>query len=196
MRNSAMVKTYRVNEIFYSLQGEGAYTGVPMVFVRFAGCNMRCPFCDTQHEPYTMMTAQEIRAQIMAFGCNTVCLTGGEPTLQVTEELIAEAFDGFRVHMETNGSNTIPQGVDWAVVSPKGRVMVTQCQELKLLYGKDMDSPERWEHFDAQVLSLQPMEVEGDAEATRQNVISAIEYCKKHPRWRLSLQTHKMINIK
>lgn len=192
-----MEQTYRVNEIFYSLQGEGAYAGVPMVFVRFAGCNLQCPFCDTQHDPFQLMTAHDIRQAISQYPCRSVCLTGGEPTLQVTAELIQSAFAGYRVHMETNGTHPIPQGVDWATVSPKaGRVVVSQCQELKLLFGAGADDPNRWATFDAQVFCLQPIDVSDDPQQTQLNVRQAIDYCKSHPQWRLSLQTHKMIDIK
>lgn len=190
-------KQYRINEIFYSLQGEGAYTGVPMVFVRFAGCNLACPFCDTQHEPYRLMTAAQIRDEISQYPCQRVCLTGGEPTLQVTAELIAEAFEGYRVHMETNGTRPIPNGVDWATVSPKAaQVVVEKCQEIKLLFGEGSDDPERWASFDAEVFCLQPIDVAGDKEASQRNVAQAIEYCKAHLQWRLSLQTHKITNIR
>lgn len=190
-------KQYRVNEIFYSLQGEGAFAGVPMVFVRFSGCNLQCPFCDTRHEGFHLMTAEDIRKEVAQYECRRVCLTGGEPTLQVTEELIATAFVGYRVHMETNGTWPIPQGVDWATVSPKeGRVVVDKCQEIKLLFGDGADNPEKWAAFDAEVFCLQPIDVVGDAQKSLQNVNQAIEYCKAHPQWRLSLQTHKMINIK
>lgn len=190
-------KRYRINEVFYSLQGEGAYTGVPMIFVRFAGCNLRCPFCDTKHEPYSEMSASEIREAIAQYTCKRVCLTGGEPTLQVTAELIREAFAGYRVHMETNGTNPIPEGVDWATVSPKqGRVVVEHCQELKLLHGQGADDPARWELFDAEVYCLQPIDVEGDAALSALNVADTIEYCKAHPKWRLSLQTHKITHIR
>lgn len=188
---------YRVNEIFYSLQGEGAYTGVPMIFVRFSGCNLRCPFCDTQHENYREMTALQIRQELLSYPCHTVCLTGGEPTLQVTEELLNTAFEGYEIHMETNGSRPIPKGVHWATVSPKSApVVVAHCQELKLLFGQGSDDPARWENFSAEVFCLQPIAVAGDEEQSRHNVDATIEYCKAHPQWRLSLQTHKITNIR
>lgn len=191
------MRTYRINEIFYSLQGEGAYTGVPMIFVRFSGCNLNCPFCDTTHTDYKEMTAADIRQAIRAFPCQRVCLTGGEPTLQVDEQLIAEAFCGYRVHMETNGTNPIPQGVDWATVSPKhAPVVVDSCQELKLLYGQGSADPMEWEHFSAEVHCLQPIDVPNNPEPSQRNVQSTIEYCKEHPTWRLSLQTHKITHIR
>lgn len=191
------VKQYRINEIFYSLQGEGAWAGVPMVFVRFSGCNLQCPFCDTQHEDFRLMTSQDIRNEISQYPCQRVCLTGGEPTLQVTEGLISSAFQGYQVHMETNGSQPIPQGVDWVTVSPKvAQVVVDKCQEIKLLFGEGSDDPQRWASFDAEVFCLQPIDVAGDAEATQRNVAQAIDYCKSHPQWRLSLQTHKITHIR
>lgn len=189
--------TYRINEIFYSLQGEGVYTGVPMVFVRFAGCNLRCPFCDTQHEAFTLLTAEAIRAAVAQYPSATVCLTGGEPTLQLTEELIAQAFSGYEVHLETNGTHAVPRGVDWVTLSPKAApVVLTHCEELKLLYGEAMTSPEAWASFPARYHCLQPVEVAGDAEATRRNVRATIAYVQQHPSWRLSLQTHKIIGIR
>lgn len=192
-----MNSRYRVNEIFYSLQGEGAYAGVPMVFVRFAGCNLRCPFCDTQHEPFREMTSQEIAAEVRQYGCNTVCLTGGEPTLQLTEELIQNAFSGMELHLETNGTHTVPKGIHWVTVSPKyAPVVVSECQEIKLLFGAGMDDPEKWAQFPAQVHCLQPMDVADDPEETKRNLTAAIEYVKQHPVWRLSLQTHKVVGVR
>lgn len=192
-----MDRRYRINEIFYSLQGEGAYTGVPMVFVRFAGCNLHCPFCDTQHESYKEMSSQEIRSEVRKYGCNTVCLTGGEPTLQLTDELIKNAFSGMELHLETNGTHRIPQGVHWVTVSPKyAPIVVTECQEIKLLFGKGMDNPEKWAHFPAQVHCLQPMDVADSPNETQSNIDATIEYIKMHPIWRMSLQTHKVIGIR
>lgn len=192
-----MDKSYRINEIFYSLQGEGTYTGVAMIFVRFSGCNLRCPFCDTRHETYEEMTAAQIREAISQYPCQRVCLTGGEPTMQVTDELIREAFADYKVHMETNGTHSIPSLVDWATVSPKkGKVVVEKCQELKLLFGEGMDNPEEWMHIACEQRCLQPVDIAGDPEATRRNTQAAIEYIQQHPQWRLSLQTHKMTGIR
>lgn len=191
-----MEPQYRINEIFYSLQGEGSFAGVPMIFVRFSGCNLACPFCDTQHQPYRLMTAGQIRSAIAQYPCPSVCLTGGEPTLQINSRLLSEAFAGYRIHLETNGTRPIPQGVDWVTLSPKNApVVLEKCHEVKLLFGAGADSPDQWAHFDAQSFSLQPIDVAGDAAASRRNLLAAIDYCKAHPQWRLSLQTHKMINI-
>ena len=113
---------YRVNEIFLSLQGEGFWTGTPMVFLRFSGCNLRCPFCDTDHSGYREMSAEEIVTEILQTGgdCRRVCVTGGEPSLQLDEALVeALHHAGFQVHVETNGTRVLPGGVDWVTLSPK-----------------------------------------------------------------------------
>lgn len=188
---------YKINEIFYSLQGEGAYAGVPMVFVRFSGCNLSCPFCDTSHQSFVEMTAAEIRREVAQYGCGCVCITGGEPTLQLTEELIREAFEGYEVHLETNGTCPVPPGVDWVTLSPKAApVVLTQAHEIKLLYGQGAEDPSRWQDFEASVYCLQPIAVEDDPDLSARNVSATIDYCKSHPQWRLSLQTHKLIHIR
>ena len=119
-------KTYRVNEIFFSLQGEGFWTGTPMVFVRLSGCNLKCPFCDTDHSAFQEMTAGEIMKAASSAGnaCRRICLTGGEPSLQADEALL-EAFHeaAYTVHMETNGTLPVPEGIDWITLSPKNQVL-------------------------------------------------------------------------
>ena len=104
----------RINEIFYSLQGEGRFTGSPAVFVRFSGCNRRCPFCDTDHLDGDEMSAQEIVDAVSKYPCDIVVITGGEPALQLTSELVDMLHGiGRRVHVETNGSLPLPVNVDW-----------------------------------------------------------------------------------
>ena len=122
------MKTYRVNNIFYSLQGEGRNTGRAAVFVRFAGCNLRCPFCDTEFETYTEMTAEEIIAKAASLHPSSstlpsfIVLTGGEPTLQVDEAFVDLLHNaGYEVAMESNGTRPAPQNLDWLTVSPKER---------------------------------------------------------------------------
>lgn len=189
----------KVNEIFYSLQGEGHFTGTPAVFVRFSGCNLSCGFCDTSHEAYTEMSEDEILDVVNSFPSRHVVLTGGEPTLQLTATLIGKLHDaGVFVQIETNGTHDVPEewGVDWVTCSPKtGRVLLSRINELKVIYhgtGQDMSC---YDAFDADVYSLQPCDT-GDATRNKHILEDAVGYCLAHPKWRLSLQTHKIIDIR
>lgn len=193
-----MSKTYKINEIFYSLQGEGFYTGTPSVFVRFSGCNLRCPFCDTDHNQGVMMTADEIAAAVNAFPASHVVLTGGEPSLFVDDELTA-ALQGHFIAMETNGTHPVAAGVDWITMSPKSdfvdgaEPVLTECDELKLVYtGQNLD---RYASFAARHHFLQPCDY-GDAGKNRLLLKECIQACLDNPVWRLSLQTHKYLDIR
>lgn len=188
----------KVNEIFYSLQGEGHYTGWPAVFVRLAGCNLRCSFCDTEFETYTEMTEEEIVAKVLEYPTKLVVITGGEPTLQLTTSLL-EKLDraGRLVNIETNGTHPLPDGpIHWVTCSPKTGIEglhIQRIDELKVVYqGQDM-TPYR--QVKAQIYSLQPCDT-GDAVRNEQNLKATIDYILQHPDWKLSLQTHKMINVK
>ena len=184
---------YRVNEIFYSLQGEGLHVGTPAVFVRFSGCNLRCPFCDTDFAAFSEMTAEAIVARVQEFSPSEhtlVVLTGGEPMLQVDEPLLAALHStGKTLCLETNGTLSVPESVDFVTCSPKegSRVVLTSADELKVVFcGQDV---ERW----AQTIAsshryLQPLSC-SNTEAT-------VAYILQHPHWALSLQTHKLINIR
>lgn len=198
--------SYRINEIFYSLQGEGFWTGTPAVFVRFSGCNLRCPFCDTAHQAFTPMSADDILAACSkAAEGPVVVLTGGEPGLQVDAALIEVLHGaGYRVHIETNGTVALPGGIDWVTLSPKedvpglkgeGRVVLEKADEVKAVYAEGGD-PERWAAFPAQWHFLQPCDEPGDPAKSRRNTEATVEYIKRHPQWRLSLQTHKYLNIR
>lgn len=195
-------KTYRVNEIFCSLQGEGFWTGTPMVFVRLSGCNLKCPFCDTDHSAFKEMAADEIVEAVGACGgeCRRICLTGGEPSLQADDALM-QAFHeaGYTVHMETNGTRPLPAGVDWVTLSPKnqvaglkgnGAVMIPKADEIKLVLAPGVD-PSAWASFPATWHFLQPCD-NGEAMNTEQT----IHFIQAHPIWRLSLQTHKLLGIR
>lgn len=197
-----MGKTYRINELFYSLQGEGRWTGRPAVFVRFSGCNLCCPFCDTHFASGTDMTGEEIVDRIGKEGgvCRFVVLTGGEPTLQVDEWLVGLLHAvGYYVAMETNGTRPVPAGVDWVTCSPKdlfvphARPVITACHELKVVYDGGHDIPD-YAAIHAQSRCVQPCDM-GDAARNADILRRCIDFVKCHPHWQLSLQTHKIIHI-
>ena len=193
----------KVNEIFYSLQGEGAKTGTPAVFVRFSGCNLKCPFCDTDFKDGKEMDEYEIVDEVcrQCIQAPLVVLTGGEPTLQATPELIdLLQQNGFEVAMETNGTRTAPYNVNWLTISPKqayvgnvGKPVVMKCQELKVVFdGKN--EPEdygiRADHY-----YLQPCDT-GEPALNAQIIEQCVEYIKQNPKWKLSLQTQKILNVR
>ena len=208
--------SYAVKEIFLTLQGEGGQAGRPAVFCRFAGCNLWtgreadrvtavCKFCDTDFVGMdgpgggrfadAGALADAVEAAWEGGPENRlVVLTGGEPLLQLDEPLIA-ALHGreFSLALETNGTLPAPPGIDWICVSPKADapVVQTQGQELKLVYPQDGVDPVRFEGLAFERFALQPM----DGPALAENTRAAIAYCLAHPRWRLSVQTHKYLGI-
>ena len=200
---------YKVNEIFYSLQGEGAWSGTPMVFVRLSGCNLKCAFCDTAHEAFREMSAEQIVAKAIEAGeeCRMLCLTGGEPTLQADDKLVSALHKaGFSIHIETNGTKPVPEGIDWIAVSPKlglpgvkgnAALNIQHIDELKLVYvpGMEEDRIEKWASVYAEFHFLQPCDL-GDSEKNRLCLEETIDYIKKHPEWSLSLQMHKFLGIR
>ena len=197
---------YRINEIFYSLQGEGRNTGRAAVFIRFSGCNLRCPFCDTDFSTYTEMTLDDILEAIRPWRhCGFVVLTGGEPSLQADKALVdALHQEGFWVAMETNGTRPVPANLDWVTVSPKEpSLRLDHFDELKIIFDGVVSPPSlsglplQWEGGEGRppLLYLQPCDT-GDEERNRQITRQCVEYIQEHPEWRLSLQTHKLINIK
>jgi 7-carboxy-7-deazaguanine synthase (Cx14CxxC type) len=210
---------YRVKEIYYTLQGEGTQVGRAAVFCRFTSCNLWtgrekdrvravCQFCDTDFVGTDgpgggrFATAAELAAAVSATWDSQagtrerafVVCTGGEPLLQLDEPAV-KAFHaaGFKVAVETNGTQPAPPGLDWVCVSPKARapLMLTRGDELKLVYPQEGTSPEMFEHLGFPRLLLQPM----DGLERDKNTRLAVEYCMTHPRWRLSLQTHKYLGI-
>ncbi len=208
--------SYAVKEIFLTLQGEGGQAGQPAVFCRFAGCNLWsgreedrakavCTFCDTDFVGMDgegggrFTRAEDLAAAVEAAWTGgpdhrLVVCTGGEPLLQVDGPLIAALHArGFRIALETNGTLPVPDGVDWICVSPKAdaEVVQTRGQELKLVFPQPLADPARFEHMDFERFLLQPM----DGPARVENTQAAIAYCLAHPRWRLSVQTHKYLGI-
>jgi 7-carboxy-7-deazaguanine synthase len=212
--------TYTVREIYYTLQGEGARTGQPAVFLRFAGCNLWsgreqhrkdavCRFCDTEFVGTggpgggKFMAAPDLADAVAkvwpvsdVHRSRYVVCTGGEPLLQLDVAAIdALRAAGFEVGVETNGTIAAPPGIDWLCVSPKGRAPLQQRSgdELKLVYPQveAEAQPERFESLGFRHFYLQPLDDDGRDANTR----AAIDYCLAHPRWKLSLQTHKVLGI-
>lgn len=190
----------KINEIFYSLQGEGHWTGTPAIFIRFAGCNLRCGFCDTNHESGEEYDAEELIKELSQYPAKRVILTGGEPGLQVNDELIEILHrEGYKVHIETNGTVKLPVAIDWVTCSPKSLHQKTgRIDELKVVAGESAVSFENLGKFgeiEAGEYYLQPCDT-GSDETNAENLEKCVEYILGHPQWRLSLQTHKMINIR
>lgn len=208
---------YTVKEIFYTLQGEGRHTGRPAVFCRFSGCNLWtgkerhrekaiCQFCDTDFvgtgpDGGKFKMAEELAARIAAAwphkdqGKPFVVCTGGEPLLQLDTPLIdALHAQGFEIAVESNGTVAAPPGIDWLCVSPKAGAPLKQTSghELKLVYPQPTLLPEAVENLDFETFYLQPM----DSPARVGNTQAAIDYCLAHPKWRLSVQTHKVLDIR
>jgi len=184
----------RINEIFYSLQGEGHQTGRAAVFIRFSGCNLRCTFCDTDFSSFREMSVEEIVSAATVFPARYAVLTGGEPALQADKHLIDALHGaGFTVAMETNGTVLPPEGIDWLTVSPKRKPVVSACDELKCIF----DGTARVEDFGikARYYYLQPCD-SGHELTNRIITEKCVEYILEHPRWRLSLQTHKLARFK
>ena len=203
------MKQYGVNEMFYSVQGEGRNTGRAAVFVRVSGCNLKCPFCDTDHRKHTLLTAKEIAAEAVALvkpwhdcgGKTLVVLTGGEPSLQVDAELTAELHASLdcEIAMETNGTRPVAEGVDWITLSPKdlfvegAKPVLTRVDELKVVYDGVHDIP-AYDNIEARYRYLQPCDT-GDEARNKAIITGCIDFVKSHPAWALSLQTHKWLGI-
>ena len=208
---------YAVKEVFLTLQGEGAHAGRAAVFCRFAGCNLwsgrevdrataQCQFCDTDFVGTDGTRGGSYRsAEILAgvieneWGLSRsdrfVVLTGGEPLLQADDELLTALHErGFSIAVETNGTVDPPRGLDWLCVSPKAgtELRIRSGHELKLVYPQPGAPPEAFANLPFERFSLQPM----DGPELADNTARAIDYCLRHPQWRLSLQTHKALGIR
>ncbi|MDB4876790.1 MAG: 7-carboxy-7-deazaguanine synthase [Gemmatimonadetes bacterium] len=208
---------YTVKEIFYTLQGEGAQAGRPAVFCRFSGCNLWtgrdadrasavCTFCDTDFvgvgpdggkfaDAAALADAVASRWPTESFADRFVVCTGGEPLLQLDSAAVDALHSrGFTVAVETNGTQQPPPGIDWICVSPKAQaaVVLDQGHELKLVFPQPGVDPERFASMRFEQFFLQPMDGPQLAENTR----AAMDYCLAHPRWRLSIQTHKLLGIR
>lgn len=209
--------SYLIKEIYYTLQGEGYHTGRPAVFCRFAGCNLWsghekdrieavCPFCDTDFvgtdgegggKYESALKVTEKTSQLWPDNESSikfVVCTGGEPLLQMDEQLVNDFHDaGFEVAIETNGTRLAPKGIDWICVSPKlgAELVLKTGDELKLVYPQNGLDPSQFLVMEFEHFSLQPM----DGPEIEKNTKLTLDYCLTHPQWRLSLQTHKLLNI-
>ena len=211
---------YSVKEIFYSVQGEGYYSGRPAVFCRFTGCNLwsgkqedrkdaLCKFCDTDFVGRDGINggfyghSSELAGKISLawpkkknkLAKPFVVCTGGEPLLQLDYALISDLHEeGFEIAVETNGTIAAPAGIDWICVSPKAdaKLVQTSGDELKLVYPQAGDDPEKYASLNFRHFFLQPMDGVGREQATRQ----ALEYVLAHPHWQISLQLHKVLGVR
>ena len=219
-----MSKTYKIKEIFYTLQGEGAQSGRPAIFCRFSKCNLWngreedrsssvCNFCDTDilgtdgQNGGEYKTATDLASAVNLLWSNKkgkpfVVCTGGEPALQLDEELIDNFHSlGFEVAVETNGTLPLPSGIDWVCCSPKGtsRIVINECNELKLVFPQKDAMPENFNHIKADFFYLTPIAkpisdkyiYPSQDDATQE----AVQFCLDNPKWRLNLQTHKVLDI-
>lgn len=197
----------RVNEIFHSIQGEGRFTGTPAVFIRFAGCNLNCWFCDTEFHSFKEMSEDEIITEVCRYPSRNVVITGGEPTLQLTSSLTDKLHAmGFFIMLETNGTMPLADGVkiDWVTCSPKLQghspatihpIKIQHIDELKVVYEGDGQDMSLYDSIKAREYSLQPCctnDRQKDTFITNQT----IDYILSHPKWRLSLQTHKILGVR
>jgi len=208
---------YRVKEIFYSIQGEGYYSGRPALFCRFSGCNLwsgkeedrktaTCSFCDTDflgtdgpeggiYENAGRLSRSIAKLWPQSEGHRFVVCTGGEPLLQMDSALVdALHKEDFEIAVETNGTICAPPGIDWICVSPKAHAKILQTfgHELKLVYPQTGAEPSQYEKLDFRHFFLQPMDGPGRDEALRQT----LAYVLAHPRWRIGLQLHKILGVR
>ncbi len=209
-------KTYAVKEAFYTIQGEGHHSGRPAVFLRFSGCNLWsglekdrhkaiCQFCDTDFwgtdgENGGKYVAAELADLVAGLWPDAndpakfIVCTGGEPMLQIDPALIKELHDrNFEIAVETNGTIEVPPGIDWICVSPKAGTDIVQKtgHELKLVHPQNKLHPGDFESWDFNHFYLQPM----DGPELKKNTALCLDFCKKNPRWKLSIQTHKLLGI-
>ena len=221
------MRVYSVKETYLTVQGEGAQTGRPAVFLRFAGCNLWsgreqdrakavCQFCDTQFVGTDgegggkFNSAEDLARHVKSFwpksggGQPWVVCTGGEPLLQLDDALIAALhLAGLKIAVESNGTIAAPAGIDWLTISPKAGAELLQRsgQELKLVYPQDENRPEDFVDLDFENFYLQPRDDsylgqnKNAAHAQKKHELAAFEYCLAHPKWNLSIQTHKFIGV-
>ena len=197
----------KINEIFYSLQGEGHHSGYPSVFIRFSGCNLRCPFCDTNHEEGIYMDDESIVHAVNLYTAEWIVLTGGDPGMWIDEDFIhlLKRATGKKIAIETNGTCPLPEGIDWVTVSPKfgicgdmekGEIKVEEADEIKVIdIGQNLEG-----YFslgcrrEKTLMYLQPCYVE-DAAEREANRLRTVSRVLADPRWTLSVQLHRFLGL-
>lgn len=191
----------KINEIFYSIQGEGYNAGRAAVFIRFSGCNIRCPFCDTKHQKGKEMSDLEIINQIAEYPCRFVILTGGEPTLYIDADFVDKLHHkGYEVAIETNGTNIVPANVDFVTLSPKfefvknSNIKQLVCNELKVIFNS-VNNMDAYNVITAKYKYIQPCDT-GDDDTNQMHIVNAIKFVQDNPDWRLSLQLQKILSIR
>lgn len=207
---------YAVKEIYFTFQGEGFHTGRPAVFCRFSGCNLWsgreedragavCKFCDTDFWGTDGIEGGKYELAELVATCEQlwnkdfdqkpyIVFTGGEPALQLDEALVEALHEkNFEVAIETNGTLELPNNIDWICMSPKANteLVVTKGNELKLVYPQNGIDPSNLTDYDFEHFFLQPM----DSPLQDENTVEVVKYCNLYPQWRISLQTHKLLNI-
>lgn len=198
-----MNQTLKVNEIFYSIQGEGGRAGEASIFIRLAGCNQSCDFCDTDHSKYKKMRLPDILGAINKYPCKWIVWTGGEPTLQLTDQIVIYFKEaGFKQAIETNGSNVTPLDIDYLACSPKvdtkqlERSFMFRCvDEFRYPIQQSITIPFIEELPKAKHYYVSPVSTI-DSNLNEMNLHKAINHVKLNPKWKLSIQIHKLINIK
>lgn len=197
----------KINEIFYSLQGEGHHTGYPSVFIRFSGCNLQCPFCDTSHDEGVYMSDDDIFHAVNLYSASWIVLTGGEPALHIDADFIKmlKKATGKKVAIETNGTVALPEGIDWITLSPKNGIsgeeegavpVIPYANEIKVV---DLGQPlEPYFNMPCKgedtLMYLQPCYVE-DKKERESNRLHTLSRVLADPRWTLSVQLHRFLNI-
>lgn len=200
--------TYRVNEIFYSLQGEGQHAGTAAVFIRLSGCNLKCPFCDTDFHTYKEMTAQEIAEAVNKLSeSSMIVITGGEPSIQLDYNLIYflrhRSILPRYIAVETNGTGKLPDDIDWVTLSPKSQwqkkpIILKSVSEIKTVMDEDtlaVDLLRMQEAYPNALCFVQPCDT-GNKEKNETIIKRCVDFVKSNPQWKLSLQQQKILNIR
>jgi len=187
---------YLLNEIFYSIQGEGRWVGYPAIFIRFSGCNLECFYCDTDFSLKLQLTKEAIYQIIQHYPCRRIVLTGGEPSLQLkldknSNSNFVQFFrdEGYKIHIESNGTRVLPKNLDWITISPKEKWIIREGNELKVIYqGQDL---EQYNNTNFEYYYLQPCYTKNYV-----NYQETIKRVKESNKWILSVQTQKILKIK